>query len=286
MKNGRYYVFNELPDNLLLWGRAFVLRIYGLVLRHMFLVPRNFARWLDLFYWPLIDLLLWGYTTVYLNKSVAAGGINFVVLFIGALISWDVLFRAQQAVTVTFLEDVWSRNILNLFVSPLTPAEFLLGALAYGVIKQFITISFMALVAFWLYDYNYFSLGFYLIPAIFNLLLFGWSLGIVTTALILRFGQAAEVLAWGLAFLVQPFVGVFYPIETLPKPFMAVSVILPPTYVFNELRSIVLKKEFAADQIFYGFALNILYFVAAILFFNWLWNVVKDKGYLTRLGNE
>jgi ABC-2 type transport system permease protein len=199
--------------------RGFSSRITGLILRHLFLLPKNFSRWLDIFYWPLLDLLVWGFTTVYLNRQGSAGSINFVVLFIGALISWDVLFRAQQSITVTFLEDVWSRNILNLFVSPLTPTEFLLGALVYGMIRHMITISFMALVAFWLYDYNYFSLGFALIPAIGNLLLFGWALGIVTTALILRYGQSAEVLAWGLAFLVQPFVGVFYPVDTLPALF-------------------------------------------------------------------
>ena len=266
--------------------QAFFRRIGGLILRHAFLVPRNFARWLDIFYWPLLDLLVWGFTTVYLNSQSGASDINFVVLFLGALISWDVLFRAQQSITITFLEDVWSRNILNLFVSPLTPAEFLLGALTFGMIRHFFTISFMALVAFWLYDYNYFALGFYLVPAIFNLLLFGWSLGIVTTALILRFGQAAEVLAWGLAFLVQPFVGVFYPVDILPELFQTVSRFLPPTYVFAELREIVLNRQFVAWYMWAAFALNIFYLLAARAFFNRLWAAVRRKGYLTRLGNE
>lgn len=260
-------------------------RIEGLVLRHLFLLPRNFSRWLDIFYWPLLDLLVWGYTTVYLNRS-GSSGINFVVLFIGALISWDVLFRAQQSITITFLEDVWSRNILNLFVSPLTPVEFLTGALLYGMIRHTVTMSFMALVAFWLYDYNYFSLGFYLIPAILNLLLFGWTLGIVTTALILRYGQSAEVLAWGLAFIVQPFVGVFYPVDTLPRFFQAVSKLLPPTYVFTELRELVIYKRFDAGQMWMAFALNLVYLWLAKLFFDVLWRNVKEKGYLTRLGNE
>ena len=237
-----------------------------------------------MFYWPLMDLLVWGFTTVYLTKSTA--GINFVVLFIGALISWDILFRAQQAITVTFLEDVWSRNILNLFVSPLTPAEFMVGALVYGLLKQFVTITFMAVAAFWFYDYNYFSLGFALIPAIFNLLLFGWSLGIVTTALILRYGQSAEVLAWGLAFLVQPFIGVFYPVETLPRAFQVISHILPPTYVFTSLRGIVLDHRFSFSDMLISLALNIVYFVIAVGFFTWLWHIVRRKGYLTRLGNE
>jgi ABC-2 type transport system permease protein len=228
---------------------------------------------------------LWGYTTVYLNKSGTAG-INFVVLFIGALISWDNLFRAQQSITITFLEDVWSRNILNLFVSPLTPSEFLIGSIFYGMIRHFFTITFMALIAFWLYDYNYFSLGFYLIPAIFNLLLFGWALGIVTTALILRYGQSAEVLAWGLAFIIQPFVGVFYPVETLPTVFQVISRFLPPTYVFTELRQIVIHHQFVPIQMLIAFGLNVVYLFLAKLFFDWLWRIVKEKGYLTRLGNE
>lgn len=260
-------------------------RIEGLVLRHLFLLPRNFSRWLDLVYWPLLDLLLWGYTTVYLTRSSQAN-INYVVMFIGALISWDVLNRAQQSITMVFLEDVWSRNVLNLFVSPLTPTEFLIGALSYGMLRHLVTMSFMALVAFWLYDYNYFSLGLALIPAILNLLLFGWTLGLVTTALILRFGQSAEVLAWSLAFLIQPFVGVFYPVETLPQSFQAVSKLLPPTYVFTELRAVVLQKHFLINQMVIAFLLNLFYLVLAKLFFDWLWRIVKEKGYLTRLGNE
>jgi len=274
---------NEINANSL---EASATRVWALVLRQLFLVPRNISRWVDMFYWPLLDLLVWGYTTVYLNRSGAGQGLNFVVLFIGALISWDVLFRAQQAITITFLEDVWSRNILNLFVSPLSPGEFLLGSLVYGMIKQFLTIAFMTIIAFWLYNYNYFSLGFYLIPAVLNLLLFGWALGIVTTALILRYGQSAEVLAWGLAFLVQPFIGVFYPIETMPKMFRMVSQILPPTYVFTELRRIVIQKQFSAGMMWKAFAMNMVYLFIAWLFFGWMWKVVKEKGYLTRLGNE
>ncbi|MHB9155258.1 MAG: ABC transporter permease [Endomicrobiales bacterium] len=264
---------------------GFSKRITALVLRNLFLLPRNFSRWLDMFYWPLLDLLVWGYTTVYLTRA-NPGGMNFVVLFIGALISWDVLYRAQQTITVTFLEDVWSRNILNLFVSPLTPTEFLLGSLIYGLLRHMITMSFMALMAFWIYDYNYFALGFALIPAILNLLLFGWALGIMTTALILRYGQSAEVLAWGLAFMIQPFVGVFYPLETLPRFFQAVARFLPPSYVFTELREIVINKRFFPEQMLIAFALNIVYLAAAGFFFNWLWRIVKKKGYLTKLGNE
>jgi ABC-2 type transport system permease protein len=266
---------------------SFTNRITGLVLRHFYLLKRSFTRWLDIFYWPLLDLLVWGFTTVYLNKTAAlGGGVNFVVLFIGALISWDILFRSQQSITVTFLEDVWSRNILNLFVSPLTPSEFLLGALIFGMLKHFVTISFMALIAFWLYDYNYFSLGLYLVPAILNLLIFGWSFGIITTALLLRFGQSAEVLAWGLAFMIQPFVGVFYPVETLPKAFQWVSMVLPPTYVFDELRLIIVSKQYNPQLMTISFLLNAVYLILAILFFNWLWKIVKVKGYLPKLGNE
>ncbi|MFH1368499.1 MAG: ABC transporter permease [Elusimicrobiota bacterium] len=264
---------------------GFISRISGSIMRHLFLLPKSFARWMDLFYWPLIDLLVWGYTTVYLNANTQSG-VNFVVLFIGALISWDILFRAQQSITITFLEDIWARNILNLFVSPLTSTEFLISSITYGMLKHFITISFMAVMAFWLYDFNYFSLGFALIPAIFNLLVFGWSLGIVTTALIIRFGQAGEMLAWGLAFLVQPFIGVFYPVETLPKAFQYVSKVLPPTYVFTELREIILNKQFIPSIMLKAFLLNLVYLALAIIFFNWIWRIVRDKGYLTRLGSE
>ncbi len=256
-------------------------RIYGLVARHVTLMPRNFTRWMDMFYWPMMDLMVWGYTTVYLN-SHSSGKIDFVLLFVGALISWDILFRAQQSVTVTFLEDVWARNILNIFVSPLSPLEFLTAAITYGMIKHFITISFMSMIAFWLYNYNYFSLGFALIPAILNLLIFGWCIGIVATAIILRFGQSAEIVAWGLAFLFQPFSGVFYPVETLPKAAQIFSAILPTSYVFAELRSIVLTKAYDPLLMWKALSLNMAYLMATGLFFNWMWKGVKKRGLLTK----
>lgn len=265
---------------------AFLRRIYGLILRHLYILPRNYSRWLDIIYWPLLDLLVWGYTTVYINRSGAGHDLNFVVLFIGALISWDVLFRAQQAITITFLEDVWARNILNLFVSPVTPFEFLTGAVTYGMLKHGITMSVMTVMAYALYDYNYFTIGLGLIPAILNLLLFGWALGIVTTGLILRYGQSAEVLAWGLAFLTQPFIGVFYPVSIMPRFFQVVAHFLPPTYVFEELRSIVIHHQYIPGHMYIAFSLNIVYMAVATLFFNMLWKNVKRKGYLARLGNE
>ena len=264
---------------------AAIKRIIAIVLRHMLLLPKNFSRWIDMFFWPILDLLLWGFTTIYLN-SHGTQGINFVMLFLGALISWDILFRAQQSITVTFLEDIWARNMLNLFVSPLSPLEFLSGAIIYGMLKHTVTMTFLVLLAFWLYSYNYLTLGFYLVPAVFNLLLFGWVIGIVATAIIVRFGQAAEIVAWGLAFMIQPFVGVFYPISTMPPIFRAVSYALPPTYIFEQMRSIVLNKTVNVNYLWIAFALNIGYLLMAFVFFSYIWKTVKIKGYLTKLETQ
>ena len=161
---------------------------------------------MEVFYWPLVDLFVWGFITVYLSAYKGALP-DFVGFFLGALILWDMLFRCQQGITVSFLEDMWSRNLLNIFVSPLSPAEYVCSLLVMSVIKLLLASSVMILVAWGLYSFNVFQMGFALAPLAANLLMMGWAVGIITTAVIMRFGQETEVLAWGIAFLFPAVLG-------------------------------------------------------------------------------
>src|SRR3989304_4933878 len=183
-------------------------RIFAYTARHLYLYKRSLPRLMEVFYWPVLDLAVWGFVSVYLSGQDVP---QFVLFFLGALILWDILFRSQQGISVSFLEDIWSRNLLNIFVSPMSAVEYVLSLLFLSIIKLLLTSTVMVTLAWFLYHFNIFTIGFALVPLILNLVVMGWAVGIVTTALILRFGQEAEVLAWGVALLFQPVSAVFYP---------------------------------------------------------------------------
>lgn len=258
-------------------------RILAYTLRHLYLYRRSLPRLMEVFYWPLLDLLLWGFVGVYLagyRESLP----NFVTFFLGALILWDILFRSQQGISVSFLEDVWSRNLLNIFVSPLSPGEYMASLLVMSIVKLILASSVMATLAFFLYSFNIFTVGFTLIPLAANLIVMGWSIGIVTTALILRFGQEAEVLAWGIALLFQPVSAVFYPVAVLPGPLRVIAMYIPASHVFEGMRKAISSGRFPTEDLIAASALNAVYIAASIIFFAWNFRVVKRKGLLAKIG--
>ncbi len=258
-------------------------RIFAYTIRHLYLYKRSLPRLMEVFYWPVLDLLVWGFVTVYLSKQEGALP-QFVTFFIGALILWDMLFRSQQGISVSFLEDVWSRNLLNIFVSPLSATEYILSLLFLSIIKLILTSTVMIALAWLLYEFNIFMIGFSLVPLVLNLIVMGWAVGIVTTALILRFGQEAEVLAWGVALLFQPVSAVFYPVAVLPSFLRAIANYIPAAHVFEGMRLVLNTGEFPARDIAWAAGLNVVYIVLSVLFFYWNFKVVKRKGLLAKVG--
>jgi len=257
-------------------------RINGLVLRYLYLYRRSLARAGEIFFWPIMDLLVWGFVSTYINQE------NNVALFLlGSVIFWDVLYRSQQAITLSISEDIWVKNILNVFVSPVSIFELMVATCIMGIIKAVITAVVLGSLAFLLYAFNIVSIGILLLPFLISLLLFGWALGMVTMALILRFGKSAEALVWGIPFLIQPFSAVFYPVEVLPNWLQIVAYTMPSTYVFEGMREVLSNGEWLNLKILMiAFLLNILYLVAGAIFFGWMFSQVREKGYLTRLGME
>ena len=257
-------------------------RINGLVLRYLYLYRRSLARAGEIFFWPIMDLLVWGFVSTYINKE------NDVALFLlGSVIFWDVLYRSQQAITLSISEDIWVKNILNVFVSPVSIFELMVATCIMGIIKAVITAVVLGSLAFLLYTFNIVSIGILLLPFLISLLLFGWALGMVTMALILRFGKSAEALVWGIPFLIQPFSAVFYPVEVLPDWLQVVAYAMPSTYVFEGMREVLSNGGWLDLKILMtAFSLNILYLVTGAIFFGWMFSQVREKGYLTRLGME
>lgn len=258
-------------------------RCIALFTRHMYLYKRSIPRLLEVFYWPLLDLLVWGFITIYFAqfREKLPG---FVSYFIGALILWDILFRSQQGISVSFLEDVWSRNLLNLFASPLNPAEYIFSLMVVSVAKLVIVATVMAALAWILYSFNIFLIGISLIPFILNLIVMGWAIGIMTTALILRFGQEAEVLAWAVGILFMPVSAVFYPVSVLPSFLRALAHLVPASYVFEGMREVIAAGKFPLSDLLRSSGLNLAYIIIALLFFTWVFKMVRQKGLLVKIG--
>lgn len=258
-------------------------RIGALLLRYVYLYRRSVARIMGILFWPVMDLLVWGFLTSYLEKLAAPSA---VVFLLGAVIFWDIFYSAQQAITLSITEDIWVRNILNIFVSPIRTWELLFATCLIGVIRATLSAGILAILARLLYGFPLFSIGLPLVPFYFALLLFGWAMGMFTMALVLRFGQAAEALIWGIPFLIQPLSAVFYPVHVLPRWLQPIALALPSTHVFEGMRSALASGRVSGSTLAAALGLNVVYLAAAALFFGWMLGRVRQKGYLSRLGME
>lgn len=254
-----------------------------MMMRHLYLYRRSLSRLMEIFYWPLLDLMVWGFITIYLSQFEGALP-NFLGFFLGALILWDILYRSQQGISISFLEEVWSRNLLNLFVTPLRPAEFLLAVMGISIFKLFTAGVVTVTLAWLLYSFNIFVMGVALLPFVFNLMVFGWAIGVTTTAVILRFGQKAEIMAWGLAFVFQPVSAVFYPVSVLPPWLQDIAWYIPATPVFEGMRTVIQSGGFPVELLLWSLFLNGIYLTVAILYFYHMFHVAKQKGLLMRVG--
>jgi len=258
-------------------------RVSALIARHLFLYRRSFPRLLEIFYWPLLDLVVWGFITIYLAQE-GKGMHGAVTFFLGALIFWDILFRAQQGIAISFLEEIWSRNLMNLFASPLTAGEFLAATMVMSIFKVAAVSIIMAFAALLFYSYNVFLMGLTLIPFVLNLIAAGWLIGILTMSVIMRFGQQAEVLAWGLVFLFQPISCVFYPMSVLPAWLTPLAFANPAAHVFEGMRGVLLDHTVPLAHLGWATGLNVLYLLLMIALYQYTFSVCKDRGTLVRVG--
>ena len=262
-------------------------RIGAMFQRYLFLHRRSLIRAFDIFFWPVMDLLIWGFLTLYIREEAVLGAASQVALFlIGAMISWDIHYRGQQAVTISLMEEIWTRNIVNILISPLRLWEWIAASFLYGALKVGIVTVLLALLAKGLYAFELARVGWAFFPLAANLLVFGWAIGMLTAGLLLRFGYAAEALIWGIPFLIQPFSCVFYPVDTLPAWAQAIARCLPTTYVFEALRA-VLREESVTWTVWPPIiSLNALYLALGIGCVVRLFRRARASGRLGHLGQD
>jgi ABC-2 type transport system permease protein len=241
-------------------------RVLAIVLRQVYLLRGSLSRVIPLFAWVAIDMVLWGFLTRYLN-TVTSSGLDFVPLLLGAVLLWDFFGRVMHGVTTAFFEDVWSRNFLNIFATPLSIPEYLLGLVATSVATSLVGLAVMLVLATLVFGLSFAGYGLLLLPFLLVLFLFGIALGIFGSAVVLRLGPAAEWFIWPIPALVSPFAGVFYPLSTLPIWMQYVGRLLPPSYVFEAMRAIVSGGEASWAALLWSVGLAILHLLLAGWFF-------------------
>ena len=258
-------------------------RINAMILRYWYLLLSSWPRLLELLYWPALQIITWGFLQTYIAQNAGffarAGG-----TLIGAVLLWDILFRGQIGFSVSFLEEMWARNIGNLMMSPLRPFEFVLALMAMSIVRLSIGVIPVTVLAFLFFGFNLYGLGLALVAFFLNLMLTSWAVGIFVSGLVLRNGLGAENLAWSIMFLFMPLTCVYYPVSTLPVWLQPAAWALPPTYVFEGMRALLIEHTFRADLMLDALALNVVFFAAGVFGFLTLLRAARRNGSLMQTG--
>jgi len=261
------------------------MRIGAVVLRIFYLYRGSPQRVFPMLVWVAVDILVWGFLTRYLN-SVAQAKVNFVPMLLGAVLLWDFLTRVMQGVTMALFEDVWSRNFLNIFATPLRTSEYLAGLVAAAISTSLLSLVVMVVFARAAFGLSFLIYGVALAPFLLVLFLTGIALGIAAAAIVLRLGPASEWLIWPIPMIVSPFAGVFYPVDILPAWMQAIAMILPPAQVFEGMRTVVAGGEPPWERLAAGGGLALAYLLLACLLFAAVHRVAIRNGLIARYSAE
>lgn len=258
-------------------------RIGAMIWRYIYLLRSSGIRLVELIYWPFLQMLTWGYLQKYLAATTSPLAQGAGVL-IGAVLLWDILFRSKIGFSTTFIEEMWSRNLGNLLTSPLRPFELVAALSAWSVIRLVVSMAPVAVAAYFIFGFNLLDLGLALVAFFAVLVLTSWSLGLLSAGVILRYGLGAEELAWSLAFILLPLSCVYYPVSVLPHWLQPIALALPPTHVFEGMRSILLHGTFAASELWWALGLNAIYLLVGYTAFSWFLHSARVNGSLLQLG--
>ena len=254
-----------------------------MVIRHMYLWPKSFERLMGTLGWPFLELTIWGLTMSYLQSNLM-NSVSLVTVFLGGLIFWQFVTRTEVETALNFLEEVWNKNLINIFASPLTKAEFLISTVISNLIKLSFTASMLTLVSWFFYQFNILKTFGFLMPFILiNLCLTGWIVSFFVIGMVLRFGYKAQELAWAITLLVQPFSCVFYPLSALPTWAQNIAKVFPTSYVFEEMRRFLYEGSINKSNLLFAFLLNLTYLIISIWFFSMMFEKAREHGRLVKL---
>jgi ABC-2 type transport system permease protein len=258
-------------------------RVGAMVLRYWYLLRSSFARLTELIYWPAVQMMMWGFLQTYLAEQgssyARAGGV-----LVGAVMLWDILFRGQLGFSISFLEEMYARNLGNLLISPLRASEFVAALMVMSIIRLAVGMVPVTLLAIGFFGFNLWGLGFALAAFFANLMFTAWAVGLFVSGLVMRNGLGAETFAWSIMFLFLPVACVYYPVAVLPSWLQTVAWALPPTYVFEGMRALLIEQTFRADLMIQALALNAGLFAAAVAAYLALLASARRNGSLLQSG--
>lgn len=259
-------------------------RVWGLMYRHLALYRRSWPRLLELAYWPVLQMCIWGFTARFLYLRMGSVAALAGATLLGGVLLWEVALRSQMGVAISFLEELWSRNLGHVFVSPLRPWELVAALILMSAIRMLMGVLPAIFVAWLLYAYNLFALGPVVVLFFMNLMMMGWAVALAVVSLILRHGAGAEALAWSVLFGLTPFSAVFYPVSVLPPALQPIAWALPSAHVFEGMRAVVLHGEVRWDHLAAAFALNAVWLAGAALLFARQFRQARIRGALMSIG--
>jgi ABC-2 type transport system permease protein len=252
--------------------------------RHLALYRRSWPRLLELAYWPTLQMCIWGFTSAYFASRLGPTGQLAAGVLLGGVLLWEVALRSQMGVAISFLEEIWSRNLGHVFVSPLRQWELVAALIAMSVIRMSIGVLPAVLLAWALYAFNLFTLGPVLILFAINLMAMGWWVSLGVVSMILRHGAGAEALAWSVLFALTPFSAVFYPVSILPAWVQPIALALPASHVFEGMRAVLNDGVIRWDHLAWAAGLNAVYLAAAIAVFLAFFRDARVRGALLQTG--
>lgn len=259
-------------------------RIWGLMYRHLALYRRSWPRVVELIYWPVLQMLIWGFTTSFIVKQSGANAALVVAgALLGGVLLWEVALRSQMGVAISFLEELWSRNLGHLFVSPIRPWEMVTALLAISMLRMLTGVLPAILLAFVLYAFNLFAMGPIVVLFFANLMVMGWWVALGVVSLILRHGAGAEAMAWSVLFGLTPFSAVFYPVSVLPAAMQPIAFALPSSHVFEGMRA-ALEGTLLWGELGWAAALNVLWLAAFTAVFAAQFRQARLRGALLNIG--
>lgn len=255
-------------------------RINALLLKNLYITKNRLDRIFDVFYWPFLDLFLWGFAT-YFFESISK--LNLMSVLLGGVVLWVFVWRASQDLCIYVLEDFWGRNLYNMFVSPITSLELIFSVVIFAFFRSILSFVLMLVIGYLFYSLNLFSVSVFPIAVfIAILMLMGWVLGLVVVGLIFRYGYRIQVFAWSLGWLLQPFSCVFYPLSSLPLWAQKIAVVLPTTHVFEGLRAVFFGTPVLWNNIVYSFIITIILLIIVAFFLMSSLNYARNSGLLAK----
>ena len=261
-----------------------VRRIWGLMYRHLALYRRSWPRLLELAYWPTLQMCIWGFTASFFSSRLGSVGATAFGMLLGGVLLWEIALRSQMGVAISFLEEVWSRNLAHVFVSPLRPWELVAALIGMSVVRMLAGVVPAVLLAWALYAFNLFTLGPMLILFAINLMAMGWWVALAVVSLVLRHGAGAEALAWSVLFALTPFSAVYYPVSVLPAALRPVALALPSAHVFEGLRTLLNQHTIAWGHMAWAFGLNAVWLAGAVVLFMVQFRSARERGALLTMG--